>query len=91
MMSQNRQQGIDRKAVENNDRISVRRNSRVAESIDQLREREVLKLAEAARMLTELPGAVDVECTQARSGRRTVVITSSYRLHGVTSFLIRRA
>src|SRR5438552_3174674 len=34
---------------------------------------------------------VGVRCTRARCGRRTAIITSGYRLHGVTSFPIRRA
>lgn len=57
MMSQNRQQGIDRKAAENDYRINVKAELEIEllhEKIDQLREREVLKLTEAVRMLTEL-------------------------------------
>jgi uncharacterized membrane protein len=44
------------------------------EKIDQLREREVLKLTEAVRMLTELLGS-RVGCTRGRCGRRTAIIT----------------
>jgi len=57
MMSQNRQQDIDRKAAENDYRINVKAELEIEllhEKIDQLREREVLKLTEAVRMLTEL-------------------------------------
>jgi hypothetical protein len=58
------------------------------EKIDQLREREVLKLTEAIRMPTEL---LEHLASAAHCGRRTAVITRGYRLHGVTSFPIRRA
>jgi uncharacterized membrane protein len=59
MMSQNRQQDVDRKAAENDYRISVKAELEIEslhEKIDQLREREVLKLTEAVRTLTELLG-----------------------------------
>ncbi|MER9428842.1 DUF1003 domain-containing protein [Mesorhizobium sp. M0408] len=57
MMAQNRQQDIDRTAAENDYRINVKAELEIEllhEKIDQLREREVLKLTEAVRMLTEL-------------------------------------
>lgn len=57
MMSQNRQQDIDRKAAEKDYRINVKAELEIEllhEKIDQLREREVLKLTEAVRGLTEL-------------------------------------
>jgi uncharacterized membrane protein len=57
MMSQNRQQDIDRKAAEKDYRINVKAELEIElrhEKIDQLREREVLKLTEAVRVLTEL-------------------------------------
>jgi uncharacterized membrane protein len=57
MMSQNRQQDIDRKAAENDYRINVKaelERELLHEKIDQLREWEVLKLTEAVRVLTEL-------------------------------------
>jgi len=57
MMSQNRQQDIDRKAAENDYRINVKAELEIEllhEKIDHLREREVLKLTEAVKMLTEL-------------------------------------
>jgi uncharacterized membrane protein len=52
MISQNRQRDIDRKAAENDYRINVKAEieiERLHEKIDQLREREVLKLTEAVR------------------------------------------
>lgn len=57
MMSQNRQQDIDRRAAENDYRINVKAELEIEllhEKIDQLREQEVLKLTEAVRRLTEL-------------------------------------
>ena len=57
MMSQNRQQDIDRKAAENDYRINVKAELEIEllhAKIDQLREREILKLTEAVRVLTEL-------------------------------------
>ena len=57
MMSRNRQQDIDRKAAQNNYRINVKAELEIEllhEKIDQLHEREVLKLMEAVRMLTDL-------------------------------------
>jgi uncharacterized membrane protein len=57
MMSQSRQQDIDRKAAENDYRINVKAELEIEllhDKIDQLREREVLKLTEAVRVLTEL-------------------------------------
>jgi uncharacterized membrane protein len=55
MMSQNRQQEIDRKAAENDYRINVKAELEIEllhEKIDQLREREVLKLR-TPRPITE--------------------------------------
>jgi uncharacterized membrane protein len=94
MMSQNRRQDIDRKTAENDYRINVKAELEIEllhEKIDQLREREVPKLTEAVRVLTELLEQSPPECTRVRRGRRTAVITQGYRLHGVTSFPIRRA
>lgn len=57
MMSQSRQQDIDRKAAEDDYRINVKAELEIEllhEKIDQLREREVLKLTEAVKTLTEL-------------------------------------
>jgi len=56
-LSQNRQQDIDRRAAENDYRINVKAELEIEllhEKIDQLREREVFKLTEAVRTLTEL-------------------------------------
>lgn len=72
MMSQNRQQDIDRKAAENDYRINVKAELEIEllhEKIDQLREREVLELTEAVRMLTELLG-------HSASGKRKVGASS---------------
>ena len=57
MMSQNRQQDIDRKAAEKDYRINVKAELEIEllhEKIDQHREREVLELTEAVGALTEL-------------------------------------
>jgi uncharacterized membrane protein len=57
MMSQNRQQDIDRKAAESDYRINVKAELEIEllhEKIDQLREQEVLRLTEAVKVLTEL-------------------------------------
>lgn len=57
MMSQNRQQDIDRRAAENDYRINVKAELEIEllhEKIDQLREQEVLKLTEAVMRLTML-------------------------------------
>lgn len=93
-MSQNRQQDIDREAAENDYRINVKAELEIEllhEKIDQLREREILKLTEAVRDTDRAAGGVGVGCTRVRCGRRRAVITSDYRLHGVMSFSIRRA
>lgn len=57
MMSQNRQQEIDRRAAENDYRINVKAELEIEllhEKIDQLRAQEVLELTKAVRCLTEL-------------------------------------
>ena len=81
-------------ARENDYRINVKAELEIEllhEKIDQLREREVLKLTEAARTLTELleQSASGARESDAEGGRP--VITRGYRLHGVTSFPTRRA
>ena len=56
MMSRNRQPDIDRKAAENDYWINMKAELEIEllhEKIDQLREREALKLTEAVRMLPE--------------------------------------
>jgi uncharacterized membrane protein len=94
MMSQNRQQDIDRKAAENDYRINVKAELEIEllhEKIDQLR-RARSPEANGGRQDVDRPaGAVGVGCTRVRCGRRTAVITRGYRLHGVSSFPIRRA
>ncbi|WP_235610646.1 DUF1003 domain-containing protein [Bordetella sp. H567] len=57
MMSQNRQQDIDRKAAANDYRINIKAELEIEllhEKIDQLRAQEVLRLTEAVTRLTEL-------------------------------------
>ena len=57
MMSQNRQQDIDRKAAENDHRINIKAELEIEllhQKIDQLREKEVLFLTQAIRDLTGL-------------------------------------
>ena len=56
MMSQNRQQDIDRKQAENDYQINVKAELEIEllhQKIDQLRETEVLQLAQAVKDLTE--------------------------------------
>ncbi|MDI3561814.1 DUF1003 domain-containing protein [Bradyrhizobium sp. Arg816] len=74
MISQNRRQDIDRRAAENNYRINVKAELEIEllhQQIDQPREREILKLTEAVRMLTELLGqlASDARESHTESGR----------------------
>jgi len=57
MMSQNRQQDIDRKQAENDYQINIKAELEIEllhQKIDQLREKEVLMLTEAMRELTSL-------------------------------------
>ena len=57
IMSQNRQQDIDRRAAENDYRVNVKAELEIEllhEKIDELRAREVLRLTEAVRCLTDL-------------------------------------
>lgn len=57
MMSQNRQQDIDRKSAENDFQVNVKAELEIEllhQKIDQLRETEVLQLTEAVRELTAL-------------------------------------
>ncbi len=59
MMSQNRQQDIDRKAAETDYRINVKAELEIEllhHKLDQLREQEVLTLTKAVADLTELLG-----------------------------------
>src|SRR3954463_1973234 len=55
MMSQNRQQDIDRRAAEHDYQVNVKAELEIEllhQKIDQLRETEVLQLAEAVKQLT---------------------------------------
>jgi uncharacterized membrane protein len=57
MMSQNRQQDIDRKAAENDHQINIKAELEIEllhQKLDQLRETEVLYLTKAVAELTEL-------------------------------------
>ncbi len=57
MMSQNRQQDIDRKAAENDYKINIKAELEIEalhQKIDELREKEVLMLTKAVSELTEL-------------------------------------
>lgn len=57
MMSQNRQQDIDRKSAENDYQINIKAELEIEllhQKIDQLRETEVLQLTEAVKDLTDL-------------------------------------
>jgi uncharacterized membrane protein len=57
MMSQNRQQDIDRKEAENDHQINVKAELEIEllhQKVDQLREKEVLMLTEAVRELAAL-------------------------------------
>jgi uncharacterized membrane protein len=57
MMSQNRQQDIDRASAENDHRINIKAELEIEllhQKIDTLREKEMLELAQSVRNLTEL-------------------------------------
>jgi len=57
MMSQNRQQDIDRKAAENDYKINIKAELEIEllhHKLDKLREQEVLELSKALRELSEL-------------------------------------
>jgi hypothetical protein len=85
MMSHNRQQDIDRKAAENDYRINVKAGLEIEllhEKIDQLREREVLTLTEAVRMLTELLSSrrrVHTSPMRKADGRHNARLSTSWR------------
>jgi uncharacterized membrane protein len=64
MMSQNRQQDIDRKSAENDYQINIKAELEIEllhQKIDQLRETEVLYLTEAVRELTVLLRKAKIE------------------------------
>ena len=57
MMSQNRQQDIDRKSAEDDFKINIKAELEIEllhQKIDQLRETEVLQLTQAVKELTAL-------------------------------------
>jgi uncharacterized membrane protein len=75
MMSQNRQQDIDRMAAENDYRINIKAELEIEllhQKIDQLRETEVARLTEAVSDLTALLKAARSEAAQAASPRTSV-------------------
>ena len=64
MMSQNRQQDIDRKSAENDYQINIKAELEIEllhQKIDQLRETEVLQLTEAVKNLTGLLQKAKIE------------------------------
>lgn len=71
MMSQNRQQDIDREAAENDYQINVKAELEVEllhQKLDQLRETEVLYLTKAVRELTELLSRSGITAPEADLG-----------------------
>ena len=70
MMSQNRQQDIDRKSAENDYQINIKAELEIEllhQKIDQLRETEVLHLTEAVNALTALLSKAKIELDPPRS------------------------
>ncbi len=68
MMSQNRQQDIDRKSAETDYQINIKAELEIEllhQKIDQLRETEVLQLTEAVKVLTGLLRNAKIEPGQA--------------------------
>jgi uncharacterized membrane protein len=64
MMSQNRQQDIDRQAAENDYNVNIKAELEIEllhQKIDQLREQEVLFLTQAVKELTALLGKAKIE------------------------------
>ena len=64
MMSQNRQQDIDRKSAENDYQINIKAELEIEllhQKIDELRETEVLQLTEAVKNLTGLLRKAEIE------------------------------
>jgi uncharacterized membrane protein len=74
MMSQNRQQDIDRKAAENDYHVNVKAELEIKlvhQKLDQLRETEVLALTRSVQELTELLNRGGI-CAAARPDAPTV-------------------
>jgi len=72
MMSQNRQQDIDRKAAENDYKINIKAELEIEllhQKLDQLRESEVLSLSKAVAELTHLLHETKDELCALREGR----------------------
>jgi uncharacterized membrane protein len=70
MMSQNRQQDIDRKSAEHDYQINIKAELEIEllhQKIDQLRETEVLHLTEAVNGLTALLSKAKIEPGPAQS------------------------
>jgi uncharacterized membrane protein len=77
MMSQNRQQDIDRKEAENDHQINVKAELEIEllhQKIDQLREKEVVMLSQAVADLTELLKQDRAQASAAESRPRPVAI-----------------
>ena len=71
MMSQNRQQDIDRKANESDYKVNIKAELEIEllhQKLDQLRESEVLSLTNAVAELTHLLHETKAELTALRSG-----------------------
>ena len=71
MMSQNRQQDIDRKEAENDHKINIKAELEIEllhQKIDSLRENEVLLLTQAVSDLSELLKAERAERAKAKGG-----------------------
>lgn len=72
MMSQNRQQDIDRKAAENDYQVNIKAELEIEllhQKLDQLRESEVLALSKAVAELTHLLHETKDELCAMREGR----------------------
>ena len=72
MMSQNRQQEIDRKAAQSDYQINIKAELEIEllhQKIDQLRESEVLKLSTAVAELTHLLHETKDELAALRASR----------------------
>lgn len=79
VMSQNRQQDIDRAAAQNDYKINLKAELEIEllhEKIDELRAQEVLRLSQAVSSLTELLG----QSGRARSPKRPKTVERSDRL-----------
>lgn len=67
MMSQNRQQDIDRKAAQNDYQINIKAELEIEllhQKIDQMREMEILNLTQAVKDLTDILHKAKIEVTK---------------------------